>query len=127
MLSNVLKTITLSVLIGSFIFLVSLMIISPSSLSKEILSVWVASALIGVASCAHLTRMSSILAGLLQLVVGAVAFSIVAVMNGWISPTVTDIFFYAVSIIAIIMIIQGIFILISVRDSKAINKKLNSK
>lgn len=124
MLGNALKFMVQSVLIGSFIYLVSLMILDPS---KEIMSVWIASLLIGLASCAHLTKMPPSLAGLIQIVVGTVAFTTVAIMNGWISATLTDISFYAASIVVIILIIQSIFIIMAIRDSKEINKKLNDK
>ncbi len=124
MLGNALKFMVQSVLIGSFIFLVSLMILDPS---KEIVSVWIASLMIGLATCAHLTKMPSYLAGLIQLVVGTGAFTTVAIMNGWISATLTDISFYAASIVVIILIIQSIFIIMAIRDSKEINKKLNDK
>ncbi len=124
MLGNALKFMVQSVLIGSFIFLVSLMILDPS---REIVSVWIASLMIGLATCAHLTKMPPYLAGLIQLVVGTGAFTTVAVMNGWISATLTDIFFYAASIVVIILIIQSIFIILAIRDSKEINKKLNDK
>lgn len=124
MLVNALKFMVQSVLIGSFIYLISLMILNPS---KEIVSVWIASLLIGLATCAHLTKIPPYLADLVQLVVGTVAFTAVAVMNGWISLSVTDILLYAASIVIIIMIIQGVFILISVRDSQKINKKLDNK
>lgn len=124
MLGNALKFMVQSVLIGSFIFLVSLMILDPS---REIVSVWIASLMIGLATCAHLTKMPSYLAGLIQLVVGTGAFTTVAIMNGWISATLTDISFYAASIVVIILIIQSIFIIMAIRDSKEINKKLNDK
>lgn len=124
MLGNALKFMVQSVLIGSFIYLVSLMILDPS---KEIMSVWIASLLIGLASCAHLTKMPPSLAGLIQIVVGTVAFTTVAIMNGWISATLTDISFYAASIVVIILIVQSIFIIMAIRDSKEINKKLNDK
>lgn len=124
MLGNALKFMVQSVLIGSFIFLVSLMILDPS---KEIVSVWIASLMIGLATCAHLTKMPPYLAGLIQLVVGTGAFTTVAVMNGWISANLTDILFYAASIVVIILIIQSIFIIMAIRDSKEINKKLNDK
>ena len=124
MLGNALKFMVQSVLIGSFIHLVSLMILDPS---REIMSVWIASLLIGFATCAHLTKMPPPLAGLIQIVVGTVAFTTVAIMNGWISATLTDIFFYAASIVVIILIIQSIFIIMAIRDSKEINKKLSDK
>lgn len=124
MLGNALKFMVQSVLIGSFIYLVSLMILDPS---KEIVSVWIASLLIGLATCAHLTKMPPHLAGLIQLIVGTVAFTIVAVMSGWISATLSDILFYAASIIVIILIIQSVFIIMAIRDSKEINKKINDK
>jgi len=124
MLGNALKFMVQSVLIGSFIYLVSFMILEPS---REIMSVWIASLMIGLATCAHLTKMPPYLAGLIQLVVGTGAFTTVAVMNGWISANLTDILFYAASIVVIILIIQSIFIILAIRDSKEINKKLNDK
>ena len=124
MLGNALKFMVQSVLIGSFIYLVSLMILEPS---KEIMSVWIASLLIGLATCAHLTKMPPPLAGLIQLIVGTVAFTIVAVMNGWISATLSDILLYAADIIVIILIIQSVFIIMAILDSREINKKLKDK
>lgn len=124
MLVNALKFMVQSVLIGSFIYLVSLMILEPS---KEIMSVWIASLLIGLATCAHLTKMPPPLAGLIQLIVGTFAFTIVAVMNGWISATLSDILLYAASIIVIILIIQSVYIIMAIRDSREINKKINDK
>ena len=124
MLGNALKFMVQSVLIGSFIYLVSLMILEPS---KEIMSVWIASSLIGLATCAHLTKMPPPLAGLIQLIVGTVAFTIVAVMNGWISATLSDILLYAADIIVIILIIQSVYIIMAIRDSREINKKLKDK
>ncbi|OFO55595.1 DUF3021 family protein [Nosocomiicoccus sp. HMSC059G07] len=124
MLGNALKFMVQSVLIGSFIYLVSLMTLEPS---KEIMSVWIASSLIGLATCAHLTKMPPPLAGLIQLIVGTVAFTIVAVMNGWISATLSDILLYAADIIVIILIIQSVYIIMAIRDSREINKKLKDK
>ena len=124
MLGNALKFMVQSVLIGSFIYLVSFMILEPS---REIMSVWIASLMIGLATCAHLTKMPPYLDRLIQLVVGTGAFTTVAVMNGWISANLTDILFYAASIVVIILIIQSIFIILAIRDSKEINKKLNDK
>jgi|SRR5699024_1811828 len=124
MLGNALKFMVQSVLIGSFIYLVSLMVLDPS---QEIMLVWIASLLIGFATCAHLTKMPTPLADFIQIVVGTVAFTTVAIMNGWISATLTDISFYAASIVVIILIIQSLFIIMAIRDSKEINKKLNDK
>ena len=124
MLGNALKFMVQSVLIGSFIYLVSLMILEPS---KEIMSVWIASSLIGLATCAHLTKMPPSLARLIQLIVGTVAFTIVAVMNGWISATLSDILLYAADIIVIILIIQSVYIIMAILDSREINKKLKDK
>lgn len=124
MLGNALKFMVQSVLIGSFIYLVSLMTFEPS---KEIMSVWIASSLIGLATCAHLTKMPPHLARLIQLIVGTVAFTIVAVMNGWISATLSDILLYAADIIVIILIIQSVYIIMAILDSREINKKLKDK
>ena len=124
MLGNALKFMVQSVLIGSFIYLVSLMILEPS---KEIMSVWIASSLIGLATCAHLTKIPPHLARLIQLIVGTVAFTIVAVMNGWISATLSDILLYAADIIVIILIIQSVYIIMAILDSREINKKLKDK
>lgn len=124
MLGNALKFMVQSVLIGSFIYLVSLMILDPS---KEIVSVWIASLLIGLATCAHLTKIPPHLARLIQLIVGTVAFTIVAVMNGWISATLSDILLYVAEIIVIILIIQSVYIIMAIRDSREINKKINDK
>lgn len=124
MIKNLIKTISLSVGIGSFIFLFSLMTIEPS---KTILSVWIASALIGIASILYYTKVPTIIATVVQLVVGITAFTIVAIMNHWITMTVTNIILYAGAILAIMIIIQLIFYLVSLSDSKQINQRLEEK
>lgn len=124
MIKNIIKTISLSVGIGSFIFLFSLMTIEPS---KTILSVWIASALIGIASILYYTKVPKIIATAVQLVVGITAFTIVAIMNRWITMTITNILLYAGAILAIMIIIQLIFYLVSLSDSKQINQRLEEK
>lgn len=124
MIKNIIKTISLSVGIGSFIFLFSLMTIEPS---KTILSVWIASALIGIASILYYTKVPKIIATVVQLVVGITAFTIVAIMNRWITMTITNILLYAGAILAIMIIIQLIFYLVSLSDSKQINQRLEEK
>ena len=88
MLGNALKFMVQSVLIGSFIYLVSFMILEPS---REIMFVWIASLMIGLATCAHLTKMPPYLAGLIQVVAGTGACHSVAVMHGGVTAYVTDI------------------------------------
>ncbi len=124
MIKNLIKTISLSVGIGSFIFLFSLMTIEPS---KTILSVWIASALIGIASILYYTKVPTIVSTVVQLVVGITAFTIVAIMNRWITMTITNILLYAGAILAIMIIIQLIFYLVSLSDSKQINQRLEEK
>lgn len=124
MIKNLIKTISHSVGIGSFIFLFSLMTIEPS---KTILSVWIASALIGIASILYYTKVPTIIAIVVQLVVGITAFTIVAIMNCWITMTITDILLYAGAILAIMIIIQLIYYLVSLNDSKQINQRLEEK
>jgi len=124
MIKSLIKTVSQSVGIGSFIFLFSLMTIEPS---KTILSVWIASALIGIASILYYTKVPTIIATVVQLVVGITAFTIVAIMNRWITMTITNIILYASAILAIMIIIQLIFYIVSLSDSKQINQKLDEK
>lgn len=124
MIKSLIKTVSQSVGIGSFIFLFSLMTIEPS---KTILSVWIASDLIGIASILYYTKVPTIIDIVVQLVVGITAFTIVAIMNRWITMTIADILLYAGAILAIMIIIQLIYYLVSLSDSKKINQRLEEK
>lgn len=128
MLQNLLKSLALSIGIGSFIYLLNgvfgpLNEIPP----EEIISVWIASALIGVASALYYTKISELLVAVIQFGVGITAFTAVALLNGWITIEPLDIFFYAVAIFVIMLIIFFAFYLLSLLDSRKINEKLKEK
>lgn len=90
-------------------------------------SVWIASALIGIASILFYTKVPTIIAIVIQLIVCITAFTIVAIMNHWITMTITDILLYAGATLAIMIIIQLIYYLVSLNDSKQINQRLEEK
>lgn len=128
MLRNLIITVSLSVGIGSFIYLLSGVFgATVGADPAEIISVWIASALIGVASALHHTQMASTLVMVIQLCTGIIAFTTIAVFNGWIALNTTDIIFYAGVIFVIMLIIFVVFYLLSVFDSRTINEKLNKK
>ncbi|KKK34662.1 hypothetical protein WN59_06385 [Salinicoccus sediminis] len=128
MLQNLLKSLALSIGIGSFIYLLNgvagpLNEIQP----KEIISVWIASALIGVASTLYYTKISESLVAVIQFAVGITAFTAVALLNGWITVDPADILFYAGAIFVIMLIIFFAFYFLSLLDSRKINDKLKEK
>ena len=71
--------------------------------------------------------MASTLVMVIQLGTGIIAFTTIAVFNGWIALNTTDIIFYAGVIFVIMLIIFVVFYLLSVFDSRTINEKLNKK
>ena len=128
MLNNLLKSIAISIGLGSFIYLLNgvtgaVLEVTP----KEIISVWIASALIGVASALYYTKMDTALVTVVQFGTGIIAFTAIAVFNGWIALNTADIIFYAVATFVIMLIIFLVFYLLSVLDSRRINAKLNEK
>lgn len=128
MLRNLIITVSLSVGIGSFIYLLNGVFgVTIGVDPPEIISVWIASALIGVASVLHHTQMASVLVMVIQLGTGIMAFTTIAVFNGWISINPVDILFYTGAIFVIMLIIFLVFYLLSVLDSRRINEKLNKK
>ncbi|HIW11624.1 MAG TPA: DUF3021 domain-containing protein [Candidatus Salinicoccus stercoripullorum] len=94
---------------------------------KEIISVWVASAFIGVASTLYYTKISEALAAVIQFGAGITAFTAIALFNGWITIEPVDILFYAGAIFVIMFIIFLAFYLLSLLDSRKINEKLKEK
>lgn len=128
MLQNLLKSFAISIGIGSFIYLLNgvfgpLNEIQP----QEIISVWIASALIGIASSLYYTKISELLVAVIQFGVGITAFTAIALLNGWITIDPSDIFFYAGAIFVIMLIIFFAFYLLSLLDSRKINEKLKEK
>src|SRR5699024_3634940 len=118
----------LSIGIGSFIYLLN-GVFGPLNeiLPEEIISVWIASALIGVATALYYTKVSELLVAVIQFGVGITAFTAVALLNGWITIDPADIFFYAGAIFVIMLIIFFAFYLLSLLDSRKINEKLKEK
>lgn len=128
MLRNLIITVSLSVGIGSFIYLLNGVLgVTIGVNPPEIISVWIASALIGIASVLHHTQMAGTLVMVIQLGTGIMAFSTIAVFNGWIALNTADVIFYAGVILLIMLFIFLVFYLLSVLDSRKINEKLNEK
>ncbi|WP_411842471.1 DUF3021 domain-containing protein [Salinicoccus sp. HZC-1] len=128
MLKNLLNSVFISIGLGSFIYLLNGVVGPLDTLQpKEIISVWIASALIGVASALYYTKISESLVAMIQFGVGITAFTSIALLNGWITINLTDILFYAGAIFVIMLIIFLAFYLLSLLDSKKINEKLNEK
>lgn len=128
MLKKFFRSIALSIGIGSFIYLLNgvtgaLVEVTPT----EIISVWIASAFIGVASALYYTKMATALVTVVQFGTGIIAFTTIAVFNGWIALNTADIIFYAGATFVIMLIIFLVFYIISVLDSRRINEKLNEK
>lgn len=128
MLKNLLKSIAISIGLGSFIYLLNGVTGAVAEVTpQEIISVWIASALIGVASALYYTKMESTLVTVVQFGTGIIAFTTIAVFNGWITLNPTDIIFYAGATFVIMLLIFLVFYIISVLDSRRINEKLNEK
>lgn len=128
MFKHLLTSIAISVGLGSFMYLLNGIFGTLEVLqSKEIISVWIASALIGVTFVLYYTKISDVLVKVIQFGVGVTAFTTIAVLNRWITISFTDILSYAGITFIIMLIIFTTFYLISFLDSKKINEKLNGK
>lgn len=110
--------------IGSFVYL---LLALSGTLSNEIISVWTASGIIGISTLLHYTKLSGLPAYTIQFAVGIVAFTTVALLNGWIDMSLTSVLSYAGVIFVIMFIIFLTFYLMSFLDSRKINEKLNQK
>ena len=110
--------------IGSFVYLLFGL---SGTLSNEIISVWIASGIIGISTMLHYTKLSVLSAYTIQFTVGIIAFISVSLINGWIDMNIASVLSYAGIIFVIMFIIFLAFYLISFLDSKKINEKLNGK
>lgn len=125
---HLLKSISISIGLASFIYLLNGVFGTLEVLqTKEIFSVWIAGAIIGIASSLYYTKVSYSLVTIIQFIVGITAFTTIAVINRWITISLTDIFYYAGLTFIIMFIIFITFYLLSVQDSKKINEKLNER
>lgn len=123
-----LKNIFISVGLGSFIYLLNGVLGTLEEFqTQEIFSVWIAAALIGAVSSLYYTKISDSLVTVIQFTTGVTAFTTIALINGWITFNLTDILFYAAATFIIMFIIFIIFYLLSLQNSKKINKKLNER
>lgn len=128
MLKNLLNSVCISIGIGSFIYLLNGVFGQFDAVQpKEIISVWIASMLIGIVSSLYYTKMSGSLVTVMQFGVGIAAFTAIALVNEWITISLAEILFYAAAIFIIMLIIFVTFYFISLLDSKKINDKLNNK
>lgn len=126
MFQYIFKNIAISIGLGSFIYLLNgvfgtLEVLQP----KEIISVWIAVALIGIVPVLYYTKISDSLVKVIQFGVGVTVFTTIALINRWITITVADIILYAGVTFIVMLIIFITFYFLSVRDSKKINEKLN--
>ena len=124
MLKRLIISVAESVGIGSFIYLLYGL---SGTLSNEIISVWIASGIIGISTLLHYTKLSGLPAYTIQFAVGIVAFTTVSLLNGWIDMSLTSVLSYAGVIFVIMFIIFLTFYLMSFLDSRKINEKLNQK
>lgn len=108
--------------IGSFIYLLFGL---SGTLSNEIISVWIASGIIGVSTMLHYTKLSGLPAYAIQFTVGITAFTTASLLNGWIDMSIGAVLSYAGIIFVIMFVIFLASYLISFLDSKKINEKLN--
>lgn len=128
MFTNLLRSIAISIGLGSFIYLLNGVTGAFTTVTpEEIISVWIAAAFIGVASSLYYTTMASALVTVVQFGTGIIAFTTIAVFNGWIALNPSSIIFYAGATFVIMLIIFLVFYIISVLDSRRINEKLNKK
>lgn len=128
MVRNVLVNAAIAIGFGSFILLLNAALgILNHIQPKEVISLWVASALIGIVSALYYTKIPSSLVRIIQFAVGVAAYTTMAVLNEWITFNLMNIFFYAGVTFIIMLIIFTIFYLVSLFDSKEINEKLNEK
>lgn len=110
--------------IGSFVYLLSAI---SGTLFNEIISVWIASSIIGITTMLHYTKLSRLTAYAIQFIVGIIAFTTVSLLNGWIDMSIVSVISYAGIIFGIMFIIFLAFYLLSFFDSKKINEKLNER
>ena len=128
MLANIIKSISVAVGLGSFIYLLNGVSGSVEALHpQEIISVWVASMTIGLASMLRYTNLSQLFVTLIQIAVGMTSFTIIALLNDWIMLTSEDILYYASLILIIMLIIYTAFYFMAVLESRKINSKLGNK
>ncbi|WP_425568388.1 DUF3021 family protein [Salinicoccus jeotgali] len=128
MLTNIIKNVSVAVGLGSFIYLLngisgSVEVLHP----QEIISVWIASMMIGFASMLHYTNLSQLFVTLIQLAVGITSFTIIALFNGRIALTSVDILSFASLTLIIMLIIYTVSYIIVLIESKKINNKLGNK
>lgn len=110
--------------IGSFVYLLSAI---SGTLSNEIISVWIASGIIGMTTMLHFTKLSGLPAYTIQFIVGIISFTTISLLNGWIDMSIVSVLSYAGLIFVIMFIIFLAFYLLSFFDSKKINEKLNER
>lgn len=128
MIRNVLVNVAVAIGYGSFILLLNAALgILNHIQPKLVISLWIASALIGIVSVLYYTKIPSSFVRIIQFAVGAAAYTTMAVLNGLITFNLMNIFFYVIVTLIIILIIFTIFYLMSFLDSKKINQKLSEK
>ena len=128
MFQYIFKNIAISIGLGSFIYLLNgvfgtLEVLQP----KEIISVWIAVTLIGLVPILYYTKISNSFVKVIQFGVGVTVFTTIALINGWIIITLTDILLYAGVTFIVMLIIFITFYFLSLQDSKKINEKLNER
>ncbi|MHC0551346.1 DUF3021 family protein [Salinicoccus sp. CNSTN-B1] len=128
MLANIIKNVLVAVGLGSFIYLLNGVLGPVETLHpQEIISVWIASMMIGLVSMLHYTNLSQLFVTLIQIAVGMTSFTIIALLNDWIMLTSEDILYYASLILIIMLIIYTAFYFMAVLESRKINSKLGNK
>lgn len=119
-----------SIYIGSFLYLLfSIFTISGESTfitTAGIIGVWTASALIGMTTMIHHTALPALIRYGIQISVGIVAFITISVYLGSMNLTVLEILETALFIGITMLVIMTINYLLTVRDSKSINQKLQN-
>lgn len=128
MLGIMIRNVAIGIGIGSFIFLMNGVFGSLAEVSRaEIISVWIASGLIGLASIFYHTEMATLMAMVIQFGTGIIAFNTVAVINEWITLSVRDMLIYGFEILVLMLIIYFVFYFVAVIDSRRINEKLKEE
>lgn len=128
MFQYIFKNIAISIGLGSFIYLLNgvfgtLEVLQP----KEIISVWIAVAIIGLVPVLYYTKISDSLVKVIQFGVGVTVFTTIALINRWITITLADILLYAGVTFIVMLIIFIAFYFLSLHDSKKINEKLDDR
>ena len=128
MFQYIFKNIAISIGLGSFIYLLNgvfgtLEVLQP----KEIISVWIAVAIIGLVPVLYYTKISDSLVKVIQFGVGVTVFTTIALINRWITITLADILLYAGVTFIVMLIIFIAFYFLSLHDSKKINEKLHER